>query len=318
MALFAELDPDPVIRINPKGEIILLNNAAQLLIGELGLSEEKNIFAIIPVLDFSINEFINQNKLTLLTFKTTSKSYSIHFIGIASLQIAQLYFHDITEKEDYENALRNLSAKLLDLIEDERHRIARELHDGIGQNLLLLKMDLMHNYKQFISQHVNESIFQETLDLLHNTISEIKNILYGLKPPILEEIGLSLALASMISKVSEESPIRGNLNVMGLNYRLDKRLELSVYRIIQEAINNIIKHSQADTFFVELANNEYQLKIVISDNGIGISGDNHIGFGLLNIKERVNSFNGSYKIDSEINKGTCIKIEIPLTYGNKI
>ncbi len=313
MALFAELDPDPVIRTDYNGKIIFSNGSAKQLIKE-NVLEGKHISEIIPDINFSVKEYINQNKSENLIFINNYKYYSVLFRGISSLQIAQAYFHDITDKVEYENKLIGLSINLQNLIEEERQRIARELHDGIGQNLLLLRMNFInYNKKKSLEPEMNNG-FQNSLDLFDSTISELKNIIYGLKPSILEEMGLGPTLASLIKKISEESTFQGSLNILGFEQRLDKKLELSIYRIIQEALNNIIKHSNASTFMVQLDDSDGKIKINISDDGIGISNNNkgHNGFGLLNIQERVKSFGGTFKIGQNNNKGTYLNINIPI------
>jgi len=313
MALFAELDPDPVIRIDYKGRIIFSNDSAKHLIKE-NVLEGRLISEIINNIDFSVANYISRDQSKSLIYKNDSNYYSVLFRGISSLQIAQIYFHDITEKVVYENKLINLSNNLQNSIEEERQRIARELHDGIGQNLLLLKMNLINNNRNVSTKPEMNIALQDSLDLLHNTIHELKNIIYGLKPSILEEMGLGPAIASLINKISDESSIQGNLKITGLEQRLDKKVELSIYRIIQEALNNIIKHSDASSFFIQLDNFGNKIKILVSDNGKGISNynNNNKGFGLLNIQERVKSFNGSFMIGPQIENGTYLKIDIPL------
>ena len=108
--------------------------------------------------------------------------------------------------------------------------------------------------------------------------------------------------------------LRGSLNIFGIEERLNPRLEIALFRIVQEAINNIIKHSQAMEFSVQLVKRGNDLKMFIYDDGIGFNSNNSgiNGFGLINIKERVESFKGVFKIDSTENNGTLLVIEIPL------
>ena len=305
MALFAELDPDPVVRINLQGEVMFLNDSARQQIIGLNTNQNKHISQIITNINFPISDYILENKSASLLYSNNTSLYSVLFRGISSLQIAQLYFHNITDKEAYENKLRGLSNKLQSSIEEERQRISRELHDAIGQNLLLLQMDLIQNYKGFFLNPESDIKYQSTLHLLQNTIFDLKNILYDLKPSILEEMGLGAATAIMINKISEESSIKGNLKIMGVEKRQDKKLELAIYRIIQESLSNIIKHSKASSFIIKLYYFAENIKILITDNGVGLNNnDNHKGFGLLNIQERVKSFKGNFQIGGLPDKGT--------------
>lgn len=313
MALFAELDPDPVIRIDLHGNIIFSNDSAKQQIIGGDSKQSVHISQIINSINFSISDYIMQDKSCKLLYNINSTSYSVLFRGLSSLSIAQLYFHNITDKEEYESKLRSLSNNLQSSIEEERQRIARELHDAVGQNLLLLQMDFTQNYKCFFEKPDFNLQYQNTLLLLQNTIFDLKNILYDLKPSILEEMGLGAAITIMINKISDESNIKGNLKIIGMEKRLKKNLEITIYRIIQESISNIIKHSKASSFIIRLSYFEEKIKILITDNGIGLSNyNNYNGFGLLNIQERVKSFNGNFKIGNLPDQGTFLNIDMPL------
>ena len=313
MALFAELDPDPVIRIDINGIIIFSNDSAkQLLPDEL---TGKSIREIIPQIYFPIDDYIKSDKSKNITHSFNSRNYSILFRGISSLDIAQIYFHDITEKIEYENRLKDLSNNLQNKIEEDRMRIARELHDGIGQNLLLLKMSLIKNYHDILLKTGKESTFNETINSLESTIKELKSILFNLKPSILEEMGLGPSLTSLVNKISDESNVKGSLNIFGLEKRMDKKLELTLYRIVQEAINNILKHSEATEFSIQLIQKNDMIRILISDDGVGFQSANkktNGGLGLINIRERVESYRGNFKIDASPGYGTLLIVEIPL------
>ncbi len=313
MALFAELDPDPVIRINLQGEIIYMNNAAAKLVKDEKL-EGRRIREIIPQINFPVEHYIRSDKSKNVTHSLNSKNYSILFKGISSLEIAQLYFHDITEKIEHENKLRELSSALQNKIEEDRQRIARELHDDIGQNLLILKMNLINKYRDIIKNAGMEKEFQESIDSLQKILLELKIILYDLKPPVLEELGLIMALSSLINKISGVGLLKGSLNVIGFEERLNPKLEIALFRIVQEAINNILKHSYAKEFSVQLIKQNNILKMLIYDDGIGFNSNNSRfnGFGLINIKERVENFKGVFKIDSSNNGGTLLVVEIPV------
>ena len=312
MALFAELDPNPVIRINNQGKIIFMNSSASGLIKSEKL-EGKTITQIIPAINFPVNYYITNNKAKEITYTINSKSYSILFKGISSLKIAQLYFHDITEKIEYQNKLKNLSGTLQNKIEENKLRIARELHDGIGQNLLFLKMDLLKNYRQLTNKNSDARELKDSIEYLQKTILELKIILYDLKPPALEELGLTVAVSSLVNKISAEGILKGSLNVFGLEKRLNLNLEIALFRIIQEALNNIVKHSGAKEFSIQIVKKNNVLRMLIFDDGVGfnINKTNSNGYGLLNIKERAENFNGKFKVDSS-NNGTLLIIEIPM------
>ncbi len=311
MALFAELDPNPVIRTDLEGKIIYTNDAAKLLAPINGLIG-KHIGGFLTKINFSIIDCIKKDESRNLFQIINTKSYSILFRGISSLDIAQIYFRDITDQLESEKELRSLSNKLQNTIEEERQRMSHELHDGIGQELLLLKLNIIKNYKDIFESADKEEIFAETINSLQKIIVELKMIIFNLKPHILEEMGLDTALVSLINKISDGSYIKGNLNIIGVKERLSNILEITIYRVIQEALNNIIKHSKAKEFSVQLINRDNKIKILISDDGIGIKeNEKQFGFGLINMRERIEALNGSFKIDPSLEEGTLLIIEIP-------
>lgn len=323
MALFAELDPDPVLRTNKEGVIIYFNNAAN----KLGISNltGANIVLVIPLLKLSLPELIYNNRSVSITFKLNQKYYSVLARGNSFLEIAQFYFTDITslKKSEYKikrsnQKLKELSAHLIEKIEEEKQRLARELHDGIGQNLLLLKLKIQNLEERLHFVDFGKNEFRNFHIILESSIQDLKNILYELKPRILEEMGLGPALSLLCSKMMYEGNIKGNINIEGLKEKLESRLELAVYRIIQEALNNIVRHSKADSFNIQLFEDGGKIRLIISDNGVGFDVEKTMygsiktnSFGLLNIKERTENYKGHFKIESEISLGTVIVIEFP-------
>ncbi|MFZ0455959.1 MAG: histidine kinase [Ignavibacteriaceae bacterium] len=318
MALFAELDPAPVIRIDMNAKIIHANDAAM----DLNNNESiigKDAADFFPQLSQNPSDLITGNKSFQFFFQTNGRYYEVWFKGIANLEIAQLYFNDITDRNLFEKELLNskkklqeLSNHLQDKVEEERQRIARELHDSVGQNLLFIKLMLQNpNYKQPQSEREDNI---KIISALEKSITELKRILFDLKPRILEEAGLNAAISSLCTNVSVESGIKGDVDFVGKEERLNNKLEVCIYRVIQEGLSNIVKHSKAKTFNVLLVNNSSSVRIMISDDGIGFLENNNntiSHFGLMNMKERVENFRGNFKIESSINKGSLLIAEIP-------
>jgi signal transduction histidine kinase len=321
MALFAKLDPDPVIRINHLGEILETNKAAHTVFDTSKLVG-KNIYDILPL--FPPNEILaKKNEAKTFTQTIGKRHFSIVYRRDASINLTHIYFRDITELKQYETALleyqaklKNLSERLLDITEDERKRISSGLHDGIGQRLSLFRIKLM-KLKEESKTDEQIEYFQSLIENLEDIISELKEITYSLKPKLLSETGLFLAVKSLIEKIRIDTGVEGEINLSGKEFRLEEKLELSMFRIIQESINNILKHSKATNYSVQLFYSKKIIRLIITDNGIGFDSNsvlkyNSNGMGLLNIKERIEAFNGIFKIDSLIKKGTMLVAEIPL------
>jgi signal transduction histidine kinase len=322
MALFAELDPNPLIRIDAGSTIIHTNEAIKEISSNKSI-EGKNISEIIPSLNFSVKELIENDRSVTLNETINKKYYSIVIRGISYLNIAQIYFDDLTDRKIFEeelresrSKLRELSEHLRDTLEDERQRIARELHDSIGQNLNLIRMKLQNNNSPE-EKILSKTDYQTLLNSVEISLNELKEIIYDLKPKILEEMGLGLSLKTLAGKIAAETGMKGTTDIYGEKERFDRKLELTLYRITQEALNNIVKHSGANEFNIQLMNKKNSIGLLISDDGSGFD-FNHIynpgnksGFGLINMQERVKTFNGTLKIDSSKGSGTVIIVEIP-------
>jgi len=324
LALFSELDPNPIIRINSAGLIVNMNNSAKELIN-LKKNKKNRISEILSELNFNIRQAISENKSLQITQKLNGKIYEINFYGISFLEMAQLYFYDLTEKKEYEEQmntyqklLKDSTANLQKMLDQERNSFAGLLHDSIGQNLLLIKLG-MNNYKKINFKNSENDEFNKTIDLLDSTITEIKQIAHSIKPLNLDELGLITVLTSMCRKVSKESGIKAQLQLPVTDTDLPAELEECIYRITQESLNNMIKHSKANVFNVSLNIDEDTAVLFISDDGIGFKptkllNDKYVsdGMGILNMQERVERIGGTFHIDSSHNNGTLIVAEFSI------
>lgn len=315
--LFAELDPDPIIRINVKGTITYRNKAAISLFKErcpLG----NNICDYLPNIKMNqLPDIIRKNKSISFYSILDGKYYSILVQGISKYELLQIYYHDITELKNYENKLRELSNSLQDLLENERQRISYELHDSIGQNLSIAKLIVNKIFKVLPEKPQRGHLFRIN-ELLETSLKELKRISYNLKPRILEEMGLEPALISLCESVSKESGIKGSIDITSFEKRLDQKLEIALFRITQEALTNIVKHSNAKKFKIRIANIGSIVRLMIIDDGNGFNWEEQLKssdkncMGLFSIQERINTNNGVLRIDSNPHQGTVIKLELPI------
>jgi two-component system, NarL family, sensor kinase len=204
----------------------------------------------------------------------------------------------------------------IDILEKERKRIAADLHDELGPILSSVKL-----YLNAIDTKEEEEriILLKATALLDNAISEIRQISRNLMPVALQDHELNDAVHQLVNHFidSRSKSVRLTSEISGIH--LDKNIEITVFRIIQEILNNIIKHSKATEIDLKLWVTGNLLKIRAEDNGIGfnqenVTGINAIGsgLGLKNITSRVNLLNGKFQIDSVIGKGTEVNLEIPI------
>jgi signal transduction histidine kinase len=223
------------------------------------------------------------------------------------------------EKEQQEEFAR----QLIDIQESDRKRISSELHDSVGQDLMITKNRLLltknHSEdKEFISRSISEAS-----ELISNTLSDIREISYALHPYQIERLGLSKAIMSIIDRASKSTEIVFTKHIDRIDKLIPPEAEISLYRIMQECMTNVIKHSNAKEVFFNANKGSNEISIMISDNGIGFDTDKlkaesgkHC-FGLFVMGERVKLINGKFRIESKPGHGTTIYVNIPYTTFSK-
>jgi len=223
---------------------------------------------------------------------------------------------DIIKKRQQQ--LENLSRELIQIEEQERKRFSQELHDSLGQVLTALKINLELAITSSGTQQIeSDKYLQECRILTENAINEAKQLSYALRPSVLDDFGLKAALRMLVAQAEKRIniPIELDLNVDDSRY--DSIVETVIYRIVQETVTNIAKHSKATKAYVQLMKRANILALSVIDNGIGFFRDdsyqNHdLHLGLRNIRERVEFLGGKLYIDSNAGKGTEIIVEIEL------
>ncbi|NVO01659.1 MAG: sensor histidine kinase, partial [Bacteroidetes bacterium] len=214
-----------------------------------------------------------------------------------------------TEEIEIEKMKRVRS--LIDGQEIERKRLARDLHDSLGQSILTVKIKLEEAKNAEITK--KQTIIFETQELLKNIINDIRNISNDLMPPVLEAFGIEQGLNKICKDTEINTGIKVQFHSNNIPDNLDKKIQIYLYRIAQEAINNITKHSDATDVQITISCQKNTISLNISDNGKGfdINKNDTNGNGIMNIKERVELLKGEYKITSTSEKGTQIDINIP-------
>jgi len=226
------------------------------------------------------------------------------------------------EKLDQTNAgLRELSARLLHAQDEERRRIARDLHDGTGQSLALLCMNLSALQRE--AQSLDPKLAQgltENAAIVRQISAELRTLSYLLHPPLLDEMGLSSALHWFVDGFTERTKIRVDLELPERWGRLSDDLEIAVFRVVQECLTNVHRHSGSATATIRLYEYSGNAVLEIRDEGRGIpqekmsriSSVGVAGVGLRGIRERIKDFNGALEVTSN-GGGTAIRVVIPLT-----
>ncbi|MCI0448244.1 MAG: sensor histidine kinase [Chlorobi bacterium] len=217
--------------------------------------------------------------------------------------------------------LHSLAAHLQTVREDERTSVAREIHDQLGQELTALKMDISFLKKRIESTRDNpewnnilENLKSMT-EVIDMTVNSVRRIARELRPDILDKLGLIEAIGWHAEEFEKRTGIKCILNLQNGKIKFDENLSTTIYRIVQECLTNVARHSAATEVRITIQSDDSYLHLRIADNGKGISEDeinNTKSLGLVGIRERAYSAGGELKIEGEKNKGTKLKIIIPL------
>ena len=194
---------------------------------------------------------------------------------------------------------RLFSTKLIDMQENERKRIARDLHDSVGQKIMLTALK---------AKEINAT---EISDLALSSLHETRSISQGLHPVILERLGLTEGLKDMITKVDDHTEILIDFRIAKIDHLIARENHIHIFRIIQELLSNCIKHARATTCSIQLWHDASYVYVIVEDNGIGMDITHDAsGIGLTSIKDRVHIIGASYEITSS--KGTRVIVRIPV------
>jgi len=232
-------------------------------------------------------------------------------------------YHDITKRKRVESELissreqlRNLTTHLQSLREEESARIAREVHDELGQQLIGLKMDLYWLRKRLLKNQksLHEKI-KVMLQLIDTAIQTVREISTRLRPKLLDDLGLLAAVEWQTEEFQNRTGIKCEVIVNRKDIILDKDLSTTLFRVFQEALMNVARHANAKGVKVSLKEKAGKIELKVRDNGKGITEEKisrHNSFGLIGIRERVRKWNGEVKISGIRNKGTTVTVIIPL------
>jgi signal transduction histidine kinase len=231
----------------------------------------------------------------------------------AAVAIGNTYL--FKELDNQGTQLRALSAQLVTLLEDERRRIARELHDEAGQLLIGIKLNL-----RILANQIPDEMpgLKKDVDQLRQEVNQaterLQALSRGLRPPTLDELGLDAAIRRLTADFEKTSNVAISIETVVFPDRLEQPVEIACYRMVQEALTNVARHSNAKKVWIKLMQEGNTLLLEIRDNGQGFNVGHtpSAGLGLLGIRERANMLGGQVRINSSAGQGTQIIVKIPV------
>jgi len=264
----------------------------------------------------SVEGLLRQSNGNTLYVEVQVKSIKFRGQVAESVVIRDITHRKFMERELQLQRMRQVKS-VIDGQEKERQRLSRELHDGLGQNLVAIKLKL-ESIPHDMAGELNSTLTQ-VKQMFNHTIEEVRRISNNLMPAALKEFSLAVVLRNLCNEVENNSGISVGLTVGVLPEPIDQLLKTYVYRIIQEALTNVIKHSGASRANITVYADFSNLHLIIEDNGVGFNTaiPTDTGNGLYNMKERAILLNGSINIISSEGKGTKIVAQFPLKPQNQ-
>lgn len=253
-----------------------------------------------------------------------SRNEKIFLLALIALIIATGWFawsqFKLKQQKKHQQELMKLqeirSQAVIDAEEKERQRIGKDLHDGVGQLLSAARMNVANLENVFLQQPVQQQTnFKNAVDLIDESVKEVRAISHNMMPNMLIKSGLAKAVREFIDKIASTGKLKIELQTIGLDQRLNQNTENILFRVLQEIVNNIIKHAQASHVSIQLIRHDNEIVLMVEDNGVGFDVkkiNTFDGIGLKNIQSRVEYLNGTVDFDSQPGKGTTVNIQVPV------
>jgi signal transduction histidine kinase len=266
-----------------------------------------SIFLLILIMDAYVQ--ITQSPVPIWQtewFFWRASALFLLFIGM----LFYFYYKAVDKKK---REFEDFKKKIIESQEKDWKMIAGELHDSVGQNLSAINIFIQQNIRKIEEGSADSGGLVQASLLTGETLDEVRRISQRLYPKQIERLGLTISLQAMIERLASAVKIKFNHNIENIDSFLTKENEVQFFRVIQEILNNIIRHSEAGNVNLNIYRSSIFIKAEIDDDGIGfdMEDEKSTGFGLLNIEERIMILKWEYDIKSAPGKGTKFRITIP-------
>jgi signal transduction histidine kinase len=295
----------PLIGAGPAGAIWIFSHE------EGTVFDSEDVRILMDLADFT------SSALRVIQLLDAERSARQHAATETARRTAELQ-EQIAERKLAEESLVELTGRLLQLRDEEQRRVARELHDSVGQLLVAMSMNHGRALAENLSSGAAKAI-SENMALLAQVSREIRTISHLLHPPLLDEVGLAPSVREFLEGFAERSPMKVRFEIAEDFGRLSRDLETALFRIVQEGLTNVHRHSESRTVTIRIVRSSDRVSVAIADAGTGIprqkireiEAGRASGVGLRGMRERVRQLGGSFRIRSS-HKGTVVVTRLPL------
>jgi len=254
------------------------------------------------------------------TFEVLKKAEKVNGQVSVAMEYLKGNIDDILQTVDGLSKKQFLGIKIIEAQEEERQRVARDIHDGPAQSManVLVKAELCERLMGIDVDKTKEEL-KNLKEAVRFTLKDVRKIIYDLRPMSLDDLGLVPTLERYVYNYSQDTNIQVKLNTVGNVNEVDKAIETTFFRIVQEALNNVRKHSKAKNVDISVESTPTRLNLLIADDGIGFDPDDNKkidpmvgGFGIMSMKERAELLSGKVQVKSSPGRGTKVYLSIPL------
>jgi len=225
----------------------------------------------------------------------------------------------INDELELVNQKRLLAPKIIQAQEEERRRVAREIHDGPAQSManVVLRTEVCEKLLETDIEAARKEL-QDLREIVRSSLQDVRRIIFDLRPMALDDLGLIPALSRYVENIKERNPINVTINCLGQRRRLESVVEVALYRVVQEGLQNVLKHAKAENVQINLEIGPQSIMTLIRDDGKGFDAETYMkeprpnSYGILGMKERLEILGGQFSIRSQPGKGTEIIAILPL------
>lgn len=326
LATFPSENPNPVLRISIDNVVLYNNQAAEAILAAWGYRQ--NQYLCLPDRESKFMKIaLSSGKPVTFDLRHCNHTFLVTLAPFPESGYVNIYAYDITDRKraeeqllDHQKKLKSLASQLSLIEERERHRLATDLHDQIGQSLILSKMKL-DSLRELVNSGLSTEILDEVRNYLNNIIQDTRTLTFDLSSPILYELGFEKAVAEWLDEqIRKKHDIQTEFQDDGQIKLLDDDVSAILFRNVRELLMNIIKHAKASKVTVSVSKADEQICVIIEDDGVGFEPDKlalNTGFGIFSIRERLEQLAGCLDIESEPGRGTKITMTVQLKVEKK-